>query len=152
MKTLLSFFSLITIFASQLSADDVKSAKTPKLAVKDVTVDEAEKLIASTPGLIVLDVRIPEEFEHQHIKGAVNINVFDVEFEKLIADLDQSKPVLVHCASGRRSAKAILQMTGKVKFPQIYHMNEGFNAWKTAKKPYDGKPLPTNLKGASPAK
>ena len=39
--------------------------------------------------------------------------------DKLIADIDQSKPVLLHCASGRRSTKAIAQMTGKVKFPQI---------------------------------
>lgn len=145
------FFALLTLaatFTAQLCADEKKPGKTAKPAVKEVTVDEADKLIASTPGLIVLDVRIPEEFDHAHIKGAVNVNVFDVDFQKLIAELDQSKPVLVHCASGRRSAKAIEQMTGKVKFPQVYHMNEGFNGWKAAKKPFEEKPLPNEFKSA----
>ena len=146
MKTLFAILAIAATFTAQLCADDSKPAKTPKDVVKEVTVDEAEKLIASTPGLIVLDVRIPEEFDHGHIKGAVNVNVFDADFEKLIADMDQKKPVLVHCASGRRSTMAIAQMTGKVKFPQIYHMNEGFNAWKAAKKPFDGKPLPKEFK------
>jgi len=146
MKKLFTILALAAAFTTQLCADEAKPAKTPKLAVKEVTVDEAQKLIADTPGLIVLDVRIPEEFEHEHIKGAVNVNVFDTDFEKLIADLDQSKPVLVHCAAGRRSDQAIALMTGKVKFPQIYHMNEGFSAWKAAKKPFEGKPLPKEFK------
>ena len=151
MKTLFSILAFAVTFTAQLRADEAKPEKKPKLAVKEVTVDEAEKLIASNPGLIVLDVRIPEEFEHEHIKGAVNVNVFDAEFDKLIADIDQSKPVLLHCASGRRSTKAIAQMTGKVKFPQIYHLTEGFNAWKAAKKPFEGKPLPKEFK-SSPQK
>jgi len=148
MKTFLSILAFAVTFTAPLRADDSKPEKKTRLAVKEVTVDEAEKLIADTPGLIVLDVRIPEEFEHEHIKGAVNVNVFDVDFEKLIAELDQSKPVLLHCASGRRSAKAIAQMTGKVKFPQIYHLSEGFSAWKAAKKPFEGKPLPRESKNA----
>ena len=149
MKTVFAIFAFVTAFVAQLCAGDAKPDKT-KPAVKEVPVDEAEKLIANTSDLIVLDVRIPEEFEHEHIKGAVNVNVFDVDFERLVAALDQTKPVLVHCASGRRSTKAITQMTGKVKFPQIYHMNEGFSAWKAAKKPFVGKPLPKEFKGAPP--
>ena len=146
MKTLFAILSLAVFVAAPISADEGKPAKAPKLAVKEVTVDEAEKLIADTPGLIVLDVRTPEEFDHEHIKGAVNVNLFDADFEKLIAELDQTKPVLLHCAAGRRSTGAISQMTGKVKFPQIYHMNEGFSAWKAAKKPFEGKPLPKESK------
>ncbi len=149
MKTLLVILSILaftTQVTVRLRADESRSAKDSKLAVKDVTADEAEKLISGTPGLIVLDVRTPEEYDHEHIKGAVNVNLFDADFEKLIAGLDQSKPVLLHCASGRRSSGAIKQMTGKVKFPQVYHMNEGFNAWKAAKKPFEGKPLPKEIK------
>jgi rhodanese-related sulfurtransferase len=148
MKTLLSILAFAVTFTAPLRAEDSKSEKSQKPAVKEVTVDEAEKLITNTPGLIVLDVRIPEEFDHEHIKGAVNVNFFDVDFDKLIADLDQTKPVLLHCASGRRSRGALTQMTGKVKFPQIYHMSEGFSAWKAAKKPFEGKPLPRESKNA----
>jgi phage shock protein E len=117
-----------------------KAAST--LNVKNVGVDEAEKLIKDTPGLTVVDVRTPEEYDHQHIKGAVNINVFGQDFEEQIAKLDPSKPILVHCAAGSRSRTAIQQLEGKAKFPVIYHMNAGFSAWLKANKPVEEKPLP----------
>lgn len=108
----------------------------------DVTPDEAEKLIAETPGIIILDVRTPEEYDHGHIKGAVNVNLLDAAFADQVAALDQSKPVLLHCQSGARSPKALTALAGKAKFPKIYHLRSGFKGWKDAKKPFDGKPLP----------
>jgi phage shock protein E len=108
----------------------------------DVTPDEAEKLIAETPGLIILDVRTPEEYDHGHIKGAVNLNVLDAAFTAQVAALDQSKPVLLHCQTGGRSVKALTALAGKAKFPKIYHLRAGFKGWKDAKKPFEGKPLP----------
>lgn len=114
----------------------------PVEQAKIVTPDEAEKLIAETPGLIVLDVRTPEEFDHEHIKGAVNANVFDPEFQKLVEALDQTKPVLVHCQAGGRSTQALMELKGKTKFPQVYHLKTGMKGWKDAKKPIEGNPLP----------
>jgi rhodanese-related sulfurtransferase len=113
-----------------------------KAAAKDVTAEEAAKLIAGTPGLIVLDVRTEEEFDHEHIKGAVNINALNEGFDIRVAALDQTKPVLVHCQSGRRSLGALKQMTGKVRFPQVYHLKDGFISWKNANQPFESKPLP----------
>ena len=146
MKIFFTILVLVTSFTIRLNAEENISAKASKFAAKDVTVEEADKLIAGIPELIVLDVRTPEEFEHEHIKGAVNVNLFDSNFLKLVSDLDQSKPLLVHCASGRRSVSALTKMAGKTKFPAIYHMHDGFNGWKNAKKPFESKPLPKDLK------
>ena len=107
-----------------------------------MTPDEAEKLLAENPGMIVLDVRTPEEFEHEHIKGAVNVNLFDTDFDAAVAALDQTKPVLVHCQAGRRSSQALLDLAGKVKFAKVYHLSSGIKGWKDAKKPVEGKELP----------
>lgn len=107
-----------------------------------VTPDEAEKLIAGTPGLIILDVRTPEEFEHEHIKGAVNINVLDPEFQSQIAALDQKKPMLIMDQAGRRSTRALIELAGKVQFPKIYHLMVGVTGWKQAKKALESQPLP----------
>ena len=114
----------------------------PRAESTIVTPDEAEKLIAETPGIIILDVRTPEEHEHEHIKGAVNLNVFDTAFEQQVAALDQTKPVIIHCQAGGRSSQALTELAGKVKFPKIYHLRAGFKGWKDAKKPMEGKPLP----------
>ena len=110
-----------------------------KVETKDVTPDEAEKLMKENPGMTVLDVRSPEEFESGHIKGAKNVNVFDDDFAAKVAALDQSKPVLVHCQAGGRSAQALSELEGKVKFPQVYHLKSGMKGWKAAGKPMEGK-------------
>jgi rhodanese-related sulfurtransferase len=120
-----------------------KAAEKPKTAkdrAKDVTPDEAEKLIASKAGLIILDVRTPEEFDHEHIKDALNVNLFDADFEAKLAALDQTKPVLVHCQGGTRSTRALKEAT--MNFPEIYHLRTGIKGWIEAKKPLETKPLP----------
>jgi rhodanese-related sulfurtransferase len=100
-------------------------AKEPK----NVTPDEAEKLINY---LVILDVRTDDEFAAGHIKGAKNLSFLDDDFEQKLREVE-GKPVLVHCASGGRSAKAVKQMLGK-EFPELYHMNGGLKAWKDAGK------------------
>lgn len=55
----------------------------------------------------LLDVRSAEEFEDGHIKGALNIDVQEPEFEAEAANrLEKEKPVYVYCRSGRRSLLA----------------------------------------------
>lgn len=107
-------------------------AKAAAAEPKNVTPDEAEKLINSRKDLVVLDVRTADEFEAGHIKGAINTSFLDDDFEQKLKAVE-GKPVLVHCASGGRSAKAVKQMLGK-EFPELYHMNGGMKAWKDANK------------------
>ena len=148
MKRLFALLALASIPPPGLQAQDATPARPPEKApakasdkpvekaveksarelAKDVTPEEAEKLIAAKPGLIDPDVRTEEEFDHEHIKGAVNLNAYSPEFAASLAALDQSKPVLVHCGSGGRSARALKEM--KVKFPEIYHSNSGIAGWK----------------------
>ena len=144
MKILSALALAVLTFAASVEAQD-KPPRVPapvRAEATNVTPDEAEKLIAETPGIIVLDVRSPEEFDHQHIKGAVNVNVFDAGFQDQVAALDQTKPVIIHCQSGGRSSQALSEMAGKVKFPKIYHLKSGFVGWKKAQKPFESKPLP----------
>ena len=159
MKTLILVASIFTAMSALAQDDskpllDVSKALPPAKPTqpsKVVTVEEADKLIKETKGLIILDVRMPEEFAHEHIKGAKNVNVHDKDFAKLMSELDQTKPVLVHCAAGRRSTLALQEMAGKVHFPQVYHMTEGFSGWKAAGKPFESKPLPRDEKIVPPA-
>lgn len=61
-------------------------------------------------GAIVIDVRTAEEFASDHLPQATNIPVD--QFASRIAEVDKltggdkSKPVVLHCAAGRRAAKA----------------------------------------------
>ena len=131
--------TLVCLPSSLESKEPAASAPEKKAAVQNVSPDEAEKLIKDVPGLIVLDVRTPEEFKDGHIKGAKNIDFFDSNFEKQVAALDHTKPVLVHCAVGGRSGQALGQMKNWPKFPAVYHLKDGFNGWTAAKKPVEKK-------------
>jgi rhodanese-related sulfurtransferase len=102
-------------------------------APKNISVNEAEKLIKDDPKIVVIDVRTPDEFSAGHIKGAKNIDFNGNDFEKQIEGLDKSKTYIVHCAAGGRSAQAC-KIIEQVKLPSVYHMNEGFKAWEKAGK------------------
>jgi len=79
---------------------------------------------------ILLDVRSPEEFATNHIKGAVNINVNFSEFEDKVKLLDKSNTILVYCKSGGRSSKAFssIQNLGY----NVYELAGGLLKWQSA--------------------
>lgn len=75
--------------------------------VKNVSAEEAYKLINDDSELIILDVRTKEEYDNGHIPGA---KLFPVQILSMkLAELDKykDKPVLVYCASGGRSPRAV---------------------------------------------
>lgn len=117
----------------------VPTAGKTASVVRDVSPDEAEKLLKDVPGLIVVDVRTSAEFADGRIKGATNIDFFEDDFEKQMAALDPAKPVLIHCAGGNRSSQALKKLGGSMKFPAVYHLKSGFSGWKAAGKPVEGK-------------
>ena len=144
MKWNLSLIAVAAFFSAPLLADDAKSAapaeaKKPA-AVENVSPDQAQKLMADPPRLIVIDVRTPDEFAEGHIKGAMNIDFFDSDFAKKMAALDPANPVLIHCAAGNRSSQAVNAIKDTAKFPAIYHLKAGFSGWKAAGKPVETKP------------
>ena len=79
-------------------------------------------------GHIILDVRKPSEYEHEHIKGAINIQLS--ELGNRLAELDKSKAYVVHCAAGYRSmmAASILKANG------IFNFRNVTNGWNGIKK------------------
>ena len=95
----------------------------------NVTAEEAKGVIGSNPNIILLDVRMPDEFLSGHISGAWCMPLS--ELKKRIGELDKSKEVIVYCNSGMKSkqACAILAENG---FETVYNMLGGINAWMDA--------------------
>lgn len=79
-------------------------------------------------GSQLIDVRTPGEFEKGKISAAVNMNFFDADFKEQLNDLDKSQPVLIYCASGGRSAKAVAMMK-EMGFSEIHELDGGYRAW-----------------------
>ena len=122
-----------------ISEEPKQPAGAKASAAKDVTPDEAALLIKGKPGVLVLDVRTPDEFAEGHIAGAKNLDFLGDDFEKGLAKLPTDRPVIVHCAAGGRSAKAVAKIDA-LKLPvQVLHLKAGFNGWKAAGKPVEVK-------------
>lgn len=97
-----------------------------------ISVAEADQLIqVKVP---MLDVRTRKEWDQGHLKGGVLIDVYDAAFaEKVKKQFDPSKPVLIYCHSGHRSAIAAKQLKA-LGYKTLYDMNGGIVAWKKADK------------------
>ena len=127
-------------FASHVAADGPRQPAGAKASVgKDVTPDEAAQLMKGK-SVLVVDVRTPDEFSDGHIPGAKNVDFLGDDFEKQIAALPTDGSLIVHCAAGNRSAKAVAKIAALQKHAQIFHLKSGFNGWKAAGKPVETKP------------
>lgn len=96
--------------------------------IKDAT--EFRSAIAE-PGVVVVDVRTPEEFAAGHLPDAVNIDVEAASFDSAIADLDPSVTYAVYCRSGNRSQVAVDKMRA-AGIDDVFHLEGGIVAWQAA--------------------
>lgn len=99
-----------------------------------IGADAFEQKINTLKNEQLVDVRTPAEYAGGHIPNSVNINFNAPDFATNIQKLDRSKPVLVYCAAGGRSAKA-LKMLNDLQFKEVYELSVGFNGWSQAGKP-----------------
>jgi thioredoxin 1 len=97
-------------------------------------VEEFEKELNTLTNEQVVDVRTPDEFSKGFIDGAFNIDVNGPEFVSQASALDKSKPVLIYCLSGVRSAKAA-EYLRKQGFVRVVELEGGMMKWNAAKKP-----------------
>lgn len=76
---------------------------TVKPLVK-ISSEQARELMKE--GAVLVDVREPEAYEKKHLDGAVNLPYYDIHgiAEHYLKDKEQ--PVIVYCATGKRSSQS----------------------------------------------
>lgn len=102
---------------------------------KLISVQEAAARLEQPPaGLVVLDVRTPEEFATGHLPGATLIDFSAPDFATEIGRLDRAAPYLVYCRSGNRSGQAVAAMAA-LGFTDVTDVDGGIAAWSAARLP-----------------
>jgi rhodanese-related sulfurtransferase len=86
------------------------------------------------PGVQLIDARTPGEFSGGHLANAVNLDWSGGQLGVSVGKLDKSKPVLLYCASGRRSAAAREYLIEQ-GFTDVVDLQGGIHAWTAAGKP-----------------
>jgi len=103
-----------------------------KAEIREIDGAEAERSLSAA---LVLDVREPDEYEQGAIPGALHIPRGHLEGQVEGKVPDKSRPIIVHCASGFRSAFATktLQDLG---YEDVVNLAGGFNKWKDEGRPW----------------
>lgn len=98
----------------------------------------AATLLMNREDAVVLDVRETGEWSSGHIVGARHIALGQVE--KRISEIEKFKtrPVIVCCASGNRSASAVAQLK-KAGFEKVFNLTGGMSGWLEANLPVTTK-------------
>ncbi|MCB9183051.1 MAG: rhodanese-like domain-containing protein [Flavobacteriales bacterium] len=86
---------------------------------------------AITADAQLIDVRTPAEFIGGHLPNARNLDWTSGQLESSMASLDKNAPVLLYCASGKRSAAAREALI-KAGFTDVHDLDGGIRAWSAS--------------------
>jgi rhodanese-related sulfurtransferase len=96
----------------------------------DVSAQTAYVMVNS--GVLVVDVRTPDEYDIMHVNNSINVPYYNTsDFATRLAPLagKQNTQTVVYCRSGIRSKNAWLYLNS-TGYTEIYNMLGGINAWR----------------------
>jgi phage shock protein E len=97
--------------------------------------DAAAKLAADA-SVFLLDVRTPSEYAEARLARSTLVPVDALAGRLAELPADKSKPVLVYCAMGGRSARAS-QLLIDNGWKTVYNMEGGITGWKAEGRPVE---------------
>lgn len=113
-----------------------------KAGIENLTPDQVQAEIA-TGNVTLVDVRDAPELANGTIPGSVHASRGMLEFYADPSspyhkpELDPDSRVILHCASGGRSALAA-QTLLELGYKNVAHLDGGFKAWQAEGKPIKG--------------
>jgi glyoxylase-like metal-dependent hydrolase (beta-lactamase superfamily II)/rhodanese-related sulfurtransferase len=115
--------------------DSWKKAKKEYDTVKRITPEEFEKVYHSESPL-VFDVRKKSEYDSEHIIGAINVPLNEINAH--LAQFPKDKPFVLHCQGGYRSmiAASILKQRGWDNFVDVIDGFDGIAETNVEKSDY----------------
>lgn len=133
-KTLL----LLVLASTVLAACGGAATATESATFETVSPHQAASLLESGPeGLVVLDIRTPEEVAAGKIEGATSIDFYEPDFATQLDGLDKDIPYLVYCRSGNRTGEAVGIMRD-LGFTNVYEIEGGILNWYESGFPVSG--------------
>jgi molybdopterin/thiamine biosynthesis adenylyltransferase/rhodanese-related sulfurtransferase len=104
-----------------LASHSCTMSDVPEISVSDLK----QRLDADYSGLLI-DVREPDEYAAANIPGSRLIPLGS--FEEAIPGLPRDKEIVIHCKSGRRSARAVQALLDE-GFTNVANVSGGIDAW-----------------------
>ena len=105
------------------------SSGSDTATIELVSPAQAAQVIDDDPaGLVVLDIRTPEEFNEARLANSINVDYYDADFAEQLDGLDKNDPYVMYCRSGNRSSDAVQTMK-ELGFVEVYEIDGGIVNW-----------------------
>ena len=119
---------LLPFILSLMLLSSCTISKNSSLSYRQISMEEAVKMMKNEKNYIILDVRRADEFAEGHIPGAINIANELIGTEEIPELPDKTQLILVYCRSGRRSKEASEKLV-KLGYTNIVEFG-GILDWK----------------------
>ncbi|HOX83277.1 MAG TPA: molybdopterin-synthase adenylyltransferase MoeB [Chryseolinea sp.] len=103
-----------------------KSLSSNPNKMKEVTVQELQKLKESGADFQLIDVREPHEFDICDLGGEL---IPQAEIPSNVDKIAKNKQVVIHCRSGARSGNMVQWLEKNHGFENLYNLKGGILAW-----------------------
>ena len=112
----------------------LKLVNDAKSRIREVSVEETRRRIASGSNVRLIDVREDNEWDAGHAAGAEHLGKGIIERDVEAQVADKSAELILYCGGGYRSALAAdaLQQMG---YTNVFSMAGGWKAWKESGAP-----------------
>ena len=134
-KILLVFLMIVAVLVTGCSVSEVPKTDGDARVVIKINAKEAKTRLDSEEGIILVDVRTPEEFREGHIPDAILIPVDEIAAKAETVIPDKEANYFIYCRSGNRSATAASQLVD-MGYQKIYDLG-GINDWPYEKETGD---------------
>src|SRR5580765_61327 len=112
-----------------------------KASIEEVDARRAQELLDGEDAPLLVDVRERDEWEQGRIPGAIHVSRGNLESRIEGVAPDRSRPVLLYCAAGNRSAFAAKTLS-ELGYERAISLAGGYTDWQRSGFPTD---LPRSL-------
>ena len=113
-----------------------------------ISTEQLVQQLQGRSSLILLDVRLSEDFERGHLPGAKSNCVFEIAFGDRLAELapDRDVPICVYGA-GRNSHESSVaaEKLRRAGYADVWNFRDGFEGWKEAERSVEGASSPAEV-------
>jgi len=116
----------------------LKLVEESKTRIRETDIAEVKRRLDAGDKFLLVDVREESEWARGRLPGAVHLSkgVIERDIEKAIPD--KSRPIVLYCGGGFRSA-LVADNLQKMGYTSVISMDGGWRAWTEAGYPTEGE-------------
>ena len=95
---------------------------------REITYKKAIEILSRANG-VLLDVRSHQEYDEEHLIGAINIDLYNLQREIFNRIPNKNTTIIVYCSCGIRSRKA-KDILEKLGYTEVYNLKEGLYCYR----------------------